>query len=94
MGAGTPFPLMFGSIAYFANYTSPKEERPFASQTSKSGRTRSSVPTAASRSSFSFTGFVTSLKHLLKVVPLNLLYAAVHKEITRQFQLPLFAKNK
>jgi hypothetical protein len=30
MGAGTPFPSMFGSTAFFANFIFPKEERPFA----------------------------------------------------------------
>jgi len=85
---------MFGSIDLFASYTSLKEEKPFASPTWKPGRTRSLALTAASLNSFSFTGFVTNLKYSLKVVPLNLLYAAIRKEITRQFQLPLFAKNK
>jgi hypothetical protein len=85
---------MFGSIAYFANYTSPKEERPFASPTSKFGHTRSSAPTAASLNSSSFTGFETNLIHPLKGVPLHLLYAAIHKELARQLQLPLLAKNK
>jgi hypothetical protein len=85
---------MFGSIDFFANYTSPKKERPFALATWKPGRTRSSAPTAASLNSSSFTGFVTSPKHPLRAVPLDLDYAAIHKKLARQFQLPLLAKNK
>ena len=47
---------MFGSIASYANSTSPKEENPFACPSLKNGPHNISDPTADSPNSSSFTG--------------------------------------